>query len=164
MSSGLFDTQGGVDPHLTGPESRILRAMLTLERRHIAILAEIVTGSDTTTERVTQWERSKDKGYPPALVVFLRDLVDEVTGMGHAMGGLTVTDADGRWTITRPLPASIRPLLCEVLERSLTTDEEKALEDGGGDFWQRLADVAVIEAARMGRDMDCAVHVEVQKT
>lgn len=164
MSSGLFDDFGGADPSLTGLECRILRAMLTLERRHIAILAEFTGTTDVDTDRVTQWERSKGRGYPPALVTLLRDLIEELQGLGRTIANATGADADGRWTITRPGPIPIAQSLEAAMGRDLTTAEHEALTEGSGDFWQRLMDVIVIEAARIGRDLDNSIHVEFQKT
>jgi|GEM_PF-2569189 len=163
MRSGLFDDFGGADPTLNGAESRILRAMLTLERRHIGILAGIVAGDqDVTTDRVTQWERSTGRGYPPELVTFLRHLIGEIQEMGRVMGDKTGIQPDGRCLLSRPEEASLRLLFRNVLDRDLTDAEDKALTEGGGDFWQRLSDAMVIEAARVGYNQDLSVHVRMK--
>lgn len=160
MGSGLFDFDGSASAVLTGIECRILRGLLSLERRHVAILADVVApGSQTSTARVGQWERSKGRGYPPALVVLLRDLVEEVAGRGRTLSGLTTVGPDGRWTLRVPPADDMRQLLANIMERDLSPAEATALDNGGGDFWQRLADAVVIEAARIGAEEDRPVHV-----
>lgn len=159
MASGLFDFDGSASAALTGVECRILRGLLNLERRHVAILADVVVpGSQTSTARVGQWERSKGRGYPPAVVVLLRDLVEEVAGRGRTLSALTTVDAN-RWTLRVPSADDMRQLLANIMERDLSPAEATALDNGGGDFWQRLADAVVIEAARIGAEEDQPVHV-----
>lgn len=164
MTSGLFDPEGGADPHLTGVESRTLRALLQLERRHIAILADIVTGEDTNVDRVVNWERSKGRGYPAALVVILRDMEGAVSELGGVIA-LTAERAGGdRLIIRRPhkAPEIIAALrLEEVAGLRLSSNALGALNEGGGDFWQRLCDAATASAATMlGNRDNRPIHVE----
>lgn len=163
MTSGLFDPHGGADPTLTGVESRTLRALLQLERRHIAILAETVSNERVTTERVTQWERSADRGYPGGLVTLLRDIEGAVSDLAGQMAGQARRDREGRMTILRPrskdaIMARLR--LAEAAEVRFSPDQLKALDEGGGDFWQRLCDAAVASAAlSLGFSDNRPVHV-----
>lgn len=173
MTSGLFDIEGGADPALTGIESRTLRAMLHLERRHVAILAETVGLGDVTTERVTQWERSKARGYPPELVDRLRRIQSAVSELADRMVSASndrrmcgvEPGGRGRAVIQRPRgPGRVMTLLRlpDSVDVRFTPDQLLALDEGGGDFWQRLADAAVIEAAhRLAWHTDLPVHVEL---
>lgn len=179
MTTGLFDTDGQGGGELTGIESRTLRALLGLERRHVAILAEIVTGQDVTTERVTQWEVSKGRGYPVALADHLRGVLNGVSNYAWRLASQTeeawrlLTDPDGRdaapeggrvLVIRRPRGAKrilqVLALPAQV-GRPYTPEELRKLDDGGGDFWQRLADAAVVEAAHtLSCDLpDAPIHV-----
>lgn len=173
MTSGLFDLEGGADATLTGIESRTLRAMLHLERRHVAILAETAGLGDVTTERVTQWERSKGRGYPPELVDLLRRIQAAASDMAGQMAAAAKSQAAEvalgggavRMTIIRPrghgrIMTLLRlPAAADV---RFSPPQLLALDEGGGDFWQRLADAAVVEAAqRLSWDQDLPVHVEL---
>lgn len=148
MAGGLFDPEGGGDPTLTGVESRTLRALLQLERRHIAILAEAAGELDTTTDRVVQWERSEGRGYPVSLVVLLRDIEDATAYLGRELAHGAVRDGTGRVTIMRPKSADeiAAALALPTAGVRFSDAQLKALRDGGGDFWQRLGDAAVIAA------------------
>ena len=161
MTSGLFDIEGGADATLTGIESRTLRAMLHLERRHVAILAETVGLGDVTTERVTQWERSKGRGYPPELVDRLRRIHSAVSELSGRMANEAWREAraatlaalpTARLTIVRPKGhGRIMTLLRLPADADVrfSAAQLQALDEGGGDFWQRLADAAVVEAAQL---------------
>lgn len=162
MAGGLFDPEGGGDPTLTGVESRTLRALLQLERRHIAILAEAAGEPDTGTDRVVQWERSKGRGYPAALVVMLRDIEAAVSEFGHGLATQADETDEGTLTIRRPRTAGdiAAALRLSAVGLDFTPDQLKALDDAGGDFWQRLADAATAGAAtRLGLSDSRDVHV-----
>lgn len=172
MSSGLFDLEGGADATLTGIESRTLRAMMHLERRHVAILAETVGLGDVTTERVTQWERSKARGYPAELVDRLRriqaavsDLAGQMVSEATSAPVTAAREGSPRLTIIRPKgPGRIMILLRlpDSADVRFTTAQLTDLDEGGGDFWQRLADAAVVEAAqRLSWEQDLPIHVEI---
>lgn len=164
MNTGLFDAHGGTDPTLNGIESRTLRAMTHLERRHVALLCEIIQGRPCTTERITSWETG-DRGYPADLVVHLRDIAEAIHEMATQLV-LTARREGDRATLIRP-KGSMRIMemlkLPEMADLYLTDRHLKALEEGGGDFWQRLCDAAMVEAASLlAQDVD-NVHVEIDR-
>lgn len=163
MTSGLFDLNGGASPELTGIESRSLRALLQLERRHVAILAETTGEADVSTERVTQWERSKGRGYPAAVVNRLRGLQSATSDLADQLAADARAGAADRLTLTRPRgPGRIMTLLRlpEAADIRFTARELSRLDEGGGDFWQRLADAATVEAAlRLQWEDGRPVHV-----
>lgn len=163
MTSGLFDLNGGASAELTGVESRTLRALLQLERRHVAILAEAAGETAVTTERVSQWERSKGRGYPPALVELMRSVQLATGELASVMVGAAMREGGERLTITRPRgPGRIMTVLRlpEVAGLRFSEDQLRRLDEGGGDFWQRLCDAATVEAAlSLQRDDNRPVHV-----
>lgn len=168
MTSGLFDHETGADPTLSGIESRTLRAILQLERRHVAILAETVGLGDVTTERVTQWERSKGRGYPPELVDRLRRIQAAASDMAGQMVSAAKDlpgEGEARMTIVRPrghgrVMTMLR--LPAAADIRFTPLQLQALDEGGGDFWQRLADAAVVEAAqRLSWEQNLPIHVDL---
>lgn len=148
---GLFDLHGGEGDAISGLESRTLRALLHLERRHVAVLAQIVGEADATTARVTQWEVSKGRGYPPVLVAFLQDLEQAVGEMASDLhGAAEAVMGEDSVTLLRPRGAMrIMALLRlpAVTGRRFTDDELDRLAEDGGDFWQRLCDAAVTRCA-----------------
>lgn len=151
----LFGLEG---EDLTGAESRALRGALNLERRHIVALANALRIGDreVTTALLTSWERSKGRGYPTALVDALHALESAVEGwalnMAREATGVSFGDPA---ILRRPLGAK---RIHQVLEPGavglpLTAAQLSALDQGGGDFWQALADAAITRAATLlGRD------------
>lgn len=161
MSEGLFDYEGGGDARLNGVECRILRALLALERRHVAVVADVILGLDATTERVTQWERSRERGYPEAVVTLLRDLVHLVGEYGGALYRAGAREG-ARITLHAPPDAAvIRDSLDwgSMLPTPLTAEAVAHLDAGAGDFWQRLGDAALVEAARRADGEGLVVRV-----
>ncbi len=146
MTTGLFNA-GSPQAEFTGIESRTLRAIVHLERRHIAVLADHLGLINTTADRVGQWERSKGRGYPPELADLLRCLAQAVADMAADLA--VVSDRDEtRITLLRPRgPRRVVQMLrladvgVRFSDRTMT-----ALDEGSGDFWHRLADAAVVQA------------------
>lgn len=149
--AGLFNLHGGDGGVLTGLESRTLRALLHLERRHVAVLARILGRDDATTARVTQWEVSKGRGYPPPLVELLQDLETAVGDLALELAASAARSPDGSAvTLVRPngamrIMALLR--LPQTTGRAFTDEQIQWLAEDGGDFWQRLCDAAITRAA-----------------
>lgn len=149
MTTGLIDIPPDGDPPLTGTESRLMRAALHLERRHVAVLAEIALGRDTTAERVTEWERSKGRGYPREVLVLLAQIGLAVEGLAASLAHDAL--ATGPGVVRRPRGHDRITALLDLpaqLGRAFTPTELRALDEGSGDFWQRLCDAAVLGALR----------------
>lgn len=154
INQPLFGAPG---EDLTGPESRSLRAALNLERRHVVALANALRIGDriVTTELLTNWERSKARGYPLELVDALNDIERALCAWADALPAAARTTErlanDGVGTLRRPLGAGyvIHQLMAHNLDPLLfRADVLKDLEQGGGDFWQALADAAIVRAAQ----------------
>jgi len=163
ITSGLFDPTGAASPDLNGVESRLLRAMLRLEPRHVAILGDLLGLQDTTSERVKQWERSAERGYPPQLVTLLRSLQQPVEAVGEHLAARAV-HRDGITTIPRPKDAAriaFRGDLASLLPSGLSDEGVQRLDDGGGDFWARLCDSALCRAADLLSSTSYRIHVEL---
>ncbi|MGQ3016979.1 hypothetical protein [Phenylobacterium sp.] len=151
----LFGLEG---EDLTGAESRALRGALNLERRHVVALANALRIGDreVTTALLTNWERSKARGYPTALVDALHALESAVEGwaLNMAREAMSVSFGDPA-ILRRPLGAKRIHQLLEpaAVGLPLTAAQLTALDQGGGDFWQALADAAITRAATLlGRD------------
>ena len=158
-------------PH-TGVESRALRSTLNLERRHVVALANAIGlyADDVTTSQVTSWERGKPGGYPEALTTALETIASAVRWMAGGLveeamvnaglideGFLEGEDAlrrilYERWgtalQLRRPLGAKRVLMLLDLGAHDLVLDHHAldVLDQGGGDFWQALADAAISRA------------------
>lgn len=160
MSKGLFDYEADGDACLNGVECRILRALLGLERRHVAVVADVILGINATTERVTQWERSRERGYPETVVALLRDFMHRVGEYGGAL--YLSGDREGACiTLRAPRGVTFRGGLDWVASRPSPISAAAAdrIDAGAGDFWQRLDDAALIEAARRAHAEGLVVRI-----
>ena len=141
---------GPLDPGpegLTGVESRALRAVLGLERRHVALLAKVLGlggGKGMDPNRVVQWERSKGRGYPPDVLSALLSVLHAVQdGAGALRAQASVSGA-----IRRPLGdrGVFTVLHLDRAGLRLTPGQLAGLDADASGFWQHLADAMVTHA------------------
>lgn len=143
---------GSRDANITGVESRTLRAALNLERRHVVAYANAMGLADriVTMAVLTNWERSKGRGYPPPLVRGLSQLEQALWLMASDLA-TTAKQAPGTALVRRPLGARrIHQMLSRLYV--FRPAELEGLDEGGGDFFQALADAAVARACLQLRD------------
>lgn len=144
----------GLGNELTGVECRILRASLGLERRHVARFAEAMGYGrvEPTVERVTAWEKSKGRGYPPDLV----DGLDRLDAAVDAWASEGAAESVGEWfaEMLRPLGHrhALRMLAPDRYGLRFTPDQLEAIDQPNGEFWLALADTAIARAALYLRD------------
>lgn len=141
---------------LNGIESRTLRRVLNLERRHVVMLANAIEvyATPVTTSAVTSWERGTPGGYPEALTTAMEAIEDAVSTMAADMEntcGLDVLRGSQEHevaTIRRPLGAKRIFKLLDLGGHGLSLSDQalRVLDEGGGDFWQALCDAAVSRA------------------
>ncbi len=182
MTTAARPLVGRPGADLTGVESRILRAALNLERRHVIALcnALALTTDETTNARVVTWERSPGRGYPPALVAALNALNSAVDRLARSLladGGTDSPDSPHGFamgetirpsthaTLRRPL-GSRRVLAVLQPDRdglTFTTAQLDALENPTADLWQVLVDAAVVRAALYGAMLGQPVSVVLDK-
>ena len=146
----------GVD--LTGVESRMLRAALNLERRHVVALANAMPVGDqpTTLDRLTVWERSKGRGYPPALVEGLNALYAAVRRLAEEMRISAINErpeAD-RLVLRRPLGGRRTvELLCLPLHGLVLSEfQVNIIEQDSQDFWQAITDKVIVLALELNQE------------
>ncbi len=151
---------GSVGEPLTGQECRILRASLGLERRHVAVLADIVLGmGDITTERVTGWERSRGRGYPAEVVTLLQTLAAAVErGARLILEDRAGDGGDDRPVILTPLE---KGWAWQAVAKGydISPDMIERIDSGSGDLWPRLADAALVLASYRVRETGGAVRL-----
>ncbi|MEH0194595.1 hypothetical protein V7S57_02550 [Caulobacter sp. CCNWLY153] len=157
MTFHMFGLRG--EP-LSGPESRALRSLLNLERRHVTALANALGffKREVTTSDVTMWERSKTHGYPEALTTALDQILTAVRNAGDVLAAQACTTAaankDEVAAIRRPLGARRVVGLLDLPAEGLVFSAAgmAILDTADGDFWQALADAMTNYAVFSIRD------------
>lgn len=149
MTARLFQRFG--DPasgELNGAESRALRASLNLERRHVVAMVNAleIFPEPLTLDRLTQWERSKGRGYPLGAVTALEAFSAGVDRLAATFAGPVAR---------RPVGGRRIAQLMALAQGGLHLDRAAfdMLDQGGGDFWQVLCDAAINRAALAERTL-----------
>jgi len=157
----LFDLSDARD--LSGVECRTLRAALNLERRHVVAMANAMGLADreVTMALLTNWERSKARGYPGPLARALTQLEEATMSMALSLVADQGKGVDAG-VIRRPLGARrIHQLLSSNFV--FRPHEVAALDAAGGDFFQVLADAATARACGILRDRGVAARVDLDR-
>ncbi|HYD46380.1 MAG TPA: hypothetical protein VEA79_14025 [Phenylobacterium sp.] len=162
----------GHDEPLTGVECRILRTTLGLSRHAVGDFAGALGLTDGVppSPLIASWEKSKGRGYPPALAkallavnVALQAYVNHLVSIASRMAKRSQT---GETVVIRPPSGAAIQALMALARRS-----DGALFDPGdqplqrldpaehGELWQGLADAGAGLALQRLRDTGLAVHV-----